>query len=273
MLTSDLQEKSSKQLEISDLFVSQDNHSKDGVRDVVGAGEEGWVIVLGNQIVRHISVNNAHTVAAMRNSVECTKSCQFNYPRMAGMVEGVLLTKMFDPQIVYNSLQPRARSSSDHLMYQMEMNLASNRSRVGDELCRLATSQPISNKLLFFSGMQDATHTRSSWTVTPNDDHNPWQQTQVHAQHKAYLARQKSTPSSVQTVFTVACLFVVALVVLISGMIILCQHQSYAFDIFGYGFVVVGLITLCLCAILQRKNICKLLQDLNKDVYASYTNQ
>ncbi|KHN77890.1 hypothetical protein Tcan_07296 [Toxocara canis] len=164
--------------------------------------------------------------------------------------------------------------------------------------------------------MQDATHTRSSWTVTPNDDHNPWQQTQVHAQHKvkkhskvintrskellhltipkrnysvarmdslrrykisvideAYLARQKSTPSSVQTVFTVACLFVVALVVLISGMIILCQHQSYAFDIFGYGFVVVGLITLCLCAILQRKNICKLLQDLNKDVYASYTNQ
>ncbi|KHN77885.1 hypothetical protein Tcan_07299 [Toxocara canis] len=68
---------------------------------------------------------------------------------------------MFDPQIVYNSLQPRARSSSDHLMYQMEMNLASNRSRVGDELCRLATSQPIR-----LQAIRHSTTARSNLTIS-----------------------------------------------------------------------------------------------------------
>ncbi|VDK45344.1 unnamed protein product [Anisakis simplex] len=90
---------------------------------------------------------------------------------------------------------------------------------------------------------------------------------------QAYIARQKDTPSSVTTVFTVAGLFVVSITVLISGTIILCQHQGYAFDIFGYGFVIFGLTTLCLCAFLQRKNLMKLINEWTKDVYSNYMNK
>uniref|UniRef100_A0A1I7VV04 Transmembrane protein 186 n=1 Tax=Loa loa TaxID=7209 RepID=A0A1I7VV04_LOALO len=78
---------------------------------------------------------------------------------------------------------------------------------------------------------------------------------------------QKKTPSSPATVLTVAGLFVVGITLVLSGIIVLCQQSEQPFRICGSLFISFGLSMLLACAVLQRKNIIKFVEDLNQDLY------
>ncbi|VDM11537.1 unnamed protein product [Wuchereria bancrofti] len=78
---------------------------------------------------------------------------------------------------------------------------------------------------------------------------------------------QKKTPSSPGTVLTVAGLFVVGITLVVSGVIVLCQQSEQPFRICGSLFIGFGLSMLLICALLQRKNIIKFIEDLNQDLY------
>ncbi|KAI3416039.1 hypothetical protein GPALN_005593 [Globodera pallida] len=83
---------------------------------------------------------------------------------------------------------------------------------------------------------------------------------------------RKSVPSSPQTILALAGLFVCGLILMISGLIVLCttwksartlkngwHYQAAGFSMLFLGFTGVGI-----CAILQRKNIAKLAEDTSK---------
>lgn len=78
---------------------------------------------------------------------------------------------------------------------------------------------------------------------------------------------QKKTPSSPGTVLTVAGLFVVGITLVLSGVIVLCQQSEQPFRICGSLFIGFGVSMLLICALLQRKNIIKFIEDLNQDLY------
>ncbi|KAL3985862.1 PDZ domain (Also known as DHR or GLGF) family protein [Acanthocheilonema viteae] len=78
---------------------------------------------------------------------------------------------------------------------------------------------------------------------------------------------QKKTPSSQGTVLTVAGLFVVGITLVLSGIIVLCQQSEQPFRICGSLFIGFGISMLLVCALLQRKNIVKFIEDLNQDLY------
>uniref|UniRef100_A0A0R3RRZ3 PDZ domain-containing protein n=1 Tax=Elaeophora elaphi TaxID=1147741 RepID=A0A0R3RRZ3_9BILA len=78
---------------------------------------------------------------------------------------------------------------------------------------------------------------------------------------------QKKTPSSPGTVLTVAGLFVVGITLVLSGIIVLCQQSEQPFRICGSLFIGFGVSMLLVCALLQRKNIVKFIEDLNQDLY------
>ncbi|KAM3716925.1 Zinc transporter ZIP12 [Dirofilaria immitis] len=83
---------------------------------------------------------------------------------------------------------------------------------------------------------------------------------------------QKKTPSSPITVLTVAGLFVVGIILILSGIIVLCQQSDQSFRICGNLFIGSGVSMLLACALLQRKNIIKFIEDLNQDLYFFYTS-
>uniref|UniRef100_A0A914X760 Uncharacterized protein n=1 Tax=Plectus sambesii TaxID=2011161 RepID=A0A914X760_9BILA len=78
---------------------------------------------------------------------------------------------------------------------------------------------------------------------------------------------QKTGPSSRTTVLAMSGLFVVGIMLMLSGFIVLIQHREYEFVITGCVFMGVGLLMLIICVILQRKNVVKLMHQLDQDLY------
>uniref|UniRef100_A0A0N5A8Z4 IncG n=1 Tax=Syphacia muris TaxID=451379 RepID=A0A0N5A8Z4_9BILA len=79
--------------------------------------------------------------------------------------------------------------------------------------------------------------------------------------------RLKATPSSQGTVLSMAGLFIVGLMLMLSGLIVLCQHSETLFIITGCLFLGIGFTMLFVCALLQRKNIAKFIIEMDKDFY------
>ncbi|KHN77878.1 hypothetical protein Tcan_07303 [Toxocara canis] len=79
--------------------------------------------------------------------------------------------------------------------------------------------------------------------------------------------RKNKGPSSPGTVLTVAGLFAVGLMLILSGLIVLCQQSEKPFIITGSLFVAIGSVMILVSAILQRKNIIKFILELNRDLY------
>uniref|UniRef100_A0A915PLD1 PDZ domain-containing protein n=1 Tax=Setaria digitata TaxID=48799 RepID=A0A915PLD1_9BILA len=77
---------------------------------------------------------------------------------------------------------------------------------------------------------------------------------------------QKKTLSSPGTVLTVAGLFVVGITLVLSGIIVLCRQSEQPFRISGSLFIGFGVSMLLVCALLQRKNTIKYIEDLNQDL-------
>ncbi|VDK47744.1 unnamed protein product [Anisakis simplex] len=74
-------------------------------------------------------------------------------------------------------------------------------------------------------------------------------------------------PNSPGTVLTVAGLFAVGLMLILSGIIVLCQQSETPFVVTGSLFVCIGALMILVSAILQRKNIVKFVLELNRDLY------
>uniref|UniRef100_A0A914DN12 NADH dehydrogenase subunit 6 n=1 Tax=Acrobeloides nanus TaxID=290746 RepID=A0A914DN12_9BILA len=62
-------------------------------------------------------------------------------------------------------------------------------------------------------------------------------------------------------------LFVVGLMLMISGIILLLHHFEYQFQITGYVLIGVGFLMIAVCGILQRKNFVNILIDMKSDIY------
>ncbi|MFH4984024.1 hypothetical protein AB6A40_010733 [Gnathostoma spinigerum] len=77
----------------------------------------------------------------------------------------------------------------------------------------------------------------------------------------------KEGPSSRGTVMTMAGLFIVGVMLCLSGLIVLFQQNETPFVIAGCVFLTSGVIMICACGLLQRKNIIKFLHDVNRDLY------
>ncbi|VDD87288.1 unnamed protein product, partial [Enterobius vermicularis] len=82
----------------------------------------------------------------------------------------------------------------------------------------------------------------------------------------------KTTPNSQGTVLTMAGLFVVGVILMLSGVIVLCQHSETLFIITGCLFLGTGFTMLFVCALLQRKNITKCILHMNSDYYFANPN-
>ncbi|GMR59234.1 hypothetical protein PMAYCL1PPCAC_29429, partial [Pristionchus mayeri] len=79
--------------------------------------------------------------------------------------------------------------------------------------------------------------------------------------------KMKKGPSSPGTVLSMAGLFVVGLLLIISGMLVLIAQRELAFVITGCVFLGIGVTMLLVCAVLQRKNVVKYILDVNRDLY------
>ncbi|WKY11033.1 hypothetical protein Q1695_002962 [Nippostrongylus brasiliensis] len=84
---------------------------------------------------------------------------------------------------------------------------------------------------------------------------------------KAKISQVKKGPSSAATVLTMAGLFVVGILLMMSGTIVLIAHRETPFVITGCLFLGVGFAMLLVCGILQRKNVVKFVLDMNSDLY------
>ncbi|KJH44702.1 hypothetical protein DICVIV_09259 [Dictyocaulus viviparus] len=84
---------------------------------------------------------------------------------------------------------------------------------------------------------------------------------------KNEISHVKKGPSSPTTVMTMAGLFVVGILLMMSGVIVISAHTETPFIVTGCLFLGVGFAMLLVCAILQRKNIIKFIHDLNSDLY------
>ncbi|GMT11251.1 hypothetical protein PFISCL1PPCAC_2548 [Pristionchus fissidentatus] len=80
------------------------------------------------------------------------------------------------------------------------------------------------------------------------------------------LRSTKKGPSSAGTVLTMAGLFVVGLLLMISGIIVLIEQKQLPFIITGCLFLGIGLAMILVCIILQRKNVVKYILDVNRDL-------
>ncbi|KAL6740935.1 hypothetical protein Aduo_014238 [Ancylostoma duodenale] len=84
---------------------------------------------------------------------------------------------------------------------------------------------------------------------------------------KTETSQAKKGPSSAATVLTMAGLFVVGILLMMSGIIVLIAHTETPFIITGCLFLGVGFAMLLVCGLLQRKNVVKFVLDLNRDLY------
>uniref|UniRef100_A0A914I9Y1 Transmembrane protein n=1 Tax=Globodera rostochiensis TaxID=31243 RepID=A0A914I9Y1_GLORO len=86
---------------------------------------------------------------------------------------------------------------------------------------------------------------------------------------------RKSVPSSPQTILALAGLFVCGLILMISGLIVLCTtwksartlKNGWHYQVAGFLMLFLGFTGVGICAILQRKNIAKLAEDTSKDLF------
>ncbi|KAL3081057.1 hypothetical protein niasHT_037525 [Heterodera trifolii] len=86
---------------------------------------------------------------------------------------------------------------------------------------------------------------------------------------------RKSVPSSPQTILVLAGLFVCGLILLISGLIVLLTNWQNAnviqngwyYHVAGCTMLLLGFSGLGICALLQRKNITKLAEDMSRDLF------
>ncbi|XGW03270.1 hypothetical protein V3C99_014898 [Haemonchus contortus] len=84
---------------------------------------------------------------------------------------------------------------------------------------------------------------------------------------KSKTNQVKKGPSSAATVLTMAGMFVVGILLMMSGTIVLIAHTETPFIIAGCLFMGVGFAMLLVCGILQRKNVVKFILDMNRDLY------
>uniref|UniRef100_A0A0R3PUM3 Candidate tumor suppressor protein n=1 Tax=Angiostrongylus costaricensis TaxID=334426 RepID=A0A0R3PUM3_ANGCS len=96
---------------------------------------------------------------------------------------------------------------------------------------------------------------------------DPLQRMDTPVFDKNEVSHVKKGPSSAATVLTMAGLFVVGILLMMSGIIVLLEHTETPFIITGCMFLGVGFAMLLVCAVLQRKNIVKFVLDLNSDLY------
>lgn len=84
---------------------------------------------------------------------------------------------------------------------------------------------------------------------------------------KSGVNQAKKGPSSAATVLTMAGLFVVGILLMMSGTIVLIAHTETPFIVTGCLFLGVGFAMLLVCGALQRKNVIKFVLDMNRDLY------
>nr|CAD2176818.1 unnamed protein product [Meloidogyne enterolobii] len=80
--------------------------------------------------------------------------------------------------------------------------------------------------------------------------------------------KHKSVPSSLKTVMALSGLFVCGLMLLLSGIIVIFSQKDFVFRAAGAGLSLFGLISLLICALLQRKNVGKWFSDMSRDLFA-----
>ncbi|KAL7073044.1 hypothetical protein ACQ4LE_008332 [Meloidogyne hapla] len=80
--------------------------------------------------------------------------------------------------------------------------------------------------------------------------------------------KHKSVPSSLKTVMALSGLFVCGLMLLLSGIIVIFSQKDLLFRAAGAGLSLIGLISLLICALLQRKNVGKWFSDMSRDLFA-----
>nr|CAD2178658.1 unnamed protein product [Meloidogyne enterolobii] len=80
--------------------------------------------------------------------------------------------------------------------------------------------------------------------------------------------KHKSVPSSLKTVMALSGLFVCGLMLLLSGIIVIFSQKDLVFRAAGAGLSLFGLISLLICALLQRKNVGKWFSDMSRDLFA-----
>ncbi|KAJ1367021.1 hypothetical protein KIN20_027852 [Parelaphostrongylus tenuis] len=102
---------------------------------------------------------------------------------------------------------------------------------------------------------------------------DPLQRMDTPVFDKREISQVKKGPSSAATVLTMAGLFVVGILLIMSGTIVLLEHKEAPFVVTGCMFLGVGLGMLLVCALLQRKNIAKFVLDLDSDLYFLNMNQ
>ncbi|KAK6022199.1 hypothetical protein OSTOST_12114 [Ostertagia ostertagi] len=84
---------------------------------------------------------------------------------------------------------------------------------------------------------------------------------------KSKVSHVKKGPSSAATVLTMAGMFVVGILLMMSGTIVLIAHTETPFIVTGCLFIGVGFAMVLVCGILQRKNVTKFVVDMNRDLY------
>ncbi|PAV61850.1 hypothetical protein WR25_22781 [Diploscapter pachys] len=125
----------------------------------------------------------------------------------------------------------------------------------------------------------------TSPTVTRDEDHSPALSAKIRIPKKQYSVedplrrlptpmfdkfeqkQQKQGPSSAATVLALSGLFVVGLLLILSGVLVLILQTQTPFVITGCIFLGIGVAMLFVCVILQRKNLVKFVLDINRDLY------
>ncbi|CAJ0569434.1 unnamed protein product, partial [Mesorhabditis spiculigera] len=92
---------------------------------------------------------------------------------------------------------------------------------------------------------------------------DPLERMQTPVFNKRELATMKKTPSSTGTVLAMSGLFICGVALFSSGVLVLILQQETPFIIAGCSFVGVGTAMLLVCAVLQWKNVKKLVLDVN----------
>ncbi|CAJ0960887.1 unnamed protein product, partial [Mesorhabditis belari] len=83
----------------------------------------------------------------------------------------------------------------------------------------------------------------------------------------------KKTPSSTGTVLYMTGFFICGVVLCASGVLVLIRQMETPFVIAGCSFLGVGLLMLLVCAILQWKNVKKLIIDMNAHLTGMSTRE
>lgn len=80
---------------------------------------------------------------------------------------------------------------------------------------------------------------------------------------------RKSVPSSPRTVLVLSGLFVCGLMLVLSGTIVLAKPpHDPLFKLVGAALLLLGLSSLLICALVQRKNVGKWMTDMTRDLFA-----